>query len=157
MHKQAGFTLIEILMVMAILAILLALVIPGYQQTVRQSRRTEAVSLLTTVASLQQQLKTRAGHFTSDTTELDTTLLKQDYYQLSMVVGDETPLNISTGSSHVQLDCTADPCFKVIAVAVDSQQADTDCAIFTLDHLGRKRSYDHNGQQNPAGPDDPCW
>lgn len=157
MHKQAGFTLIEILMAMAILAILLALVIPGYQQTVRQSRRTEAVSLLTTAASLQQQLKTRAGHFSSDSTELDTTLLQRDYYQLRMVVDDETPLSISTGSSHIQIDCTAAPCFRLAAVAEGAQQADSDCAVFTFDNLGRKRSYDAKGQQNQAGPDDPCW
>jgi len=116
MHKQPGFTLIELMMVMAILAILLALVIPGYQQTVRQSRRTEAVSLLTTAASLQQQFRTRVGHFTSDMTELDTSLLARDYYQLSMVIDDETPLSISTGSSSVQIDCTTAPCFKLAAV-----------------------------------------
>lgn len=157
MQKQPGFTLIEILMVMAILAILLALAIPGYQQTVRQSRRAEALSLLTTAASLQQQLRTRTGYFSSDVTDLGEVLLQRQYYQLHLVVDDETPLSLATGSSQVQLDCPASPCFTLAAVAKGAQQADTDCAVFTLDHLGRKRSYNHSGQQNQAGPDDPCW
>lgn len=157
MHKQSGFTLLEILMAMAIVAILVALVLPGYQQTVQQSRRAEAQSLLSTVASLQQQLRTRAGQFSSDIEELDGALPTQDFYQLNMVVDDEAPLSVLAGSSSVQIECGTSPCFTLAATTQGAQQADTDCAVFTLDHLGRKRSYDQNGQQNEAGPDDPCW
>src|SRR6187549_4261282 len=65
MHNSArarGFTLIEVIIAMAIVAILVAVALPAYRDHMRKSRRAEAQAYLMAVASRQQQflLDTRA-------------------------------------------------------------------------------------------------
>lgn len=55
MKKARGFTLIEIIIVVAIIAILAAIAIPSYQQHLRKGRRANAEAFLSDVASRQQQ------------------------------------------------------------------------------------------------------
>src|SRR5437763_9114219 len=46
MHRERGFTLIEVMVTMAIVAILAAIAVPAYSEYVRRARITEAVSQL---------------------------------------------------------------------------------------------------------------
>ena len=58
MHHSArarGFTLIEVIIAMAIVAILVAVALPTYRDHMRKSRRAEAQAYLMAVASRQQQ------------------------------------------------------------------------------------------------------
>ncbi|OZB35221.1 MAG: pilus assembly protein PilE, partial [Alishewanella sp. 34-51-39] len=48
--KQFGFTLIELMVVVAVIAILASIAFPAYQDSVRKSRRTEARDLLLSAA-----------------------------------------------------------------------------------------------------------
>ena len=57
-----GFTLIEIVMVLAIIAVLTSMAIPSYQGVVRKSRRTEAQAALMELALRQERW--RADHAT---------------------------------------------------------------------------------------------
>ena len=55
MRKTRGFTLIEIIVVVAIIGILAAIAIPSYQSHLRKGRRANAEAFLSDVASRQQQ------------------------------------------------------------------------------------------------------
>jgi type IV pilus assembly protein PilE len=55
LKKTRGFTLIEIMVVVAIVAILAAIAIPSYQAHLRKGRRANAESFLSNVAARQQQ------------------------------------------------------------------------------------------------------
>lgn len=56
MKKHAGFTLIELMITVAIVAILAAIVYPSYQDSVRRGNRGTAQSFLMDVAQREQQV-----------------------------------------------------------------------------------------------------
>lgn len=67
-HRHAGFTLIEVMITVAIVAILAAVALPSYQSYLQSSRRGEAVSFLLEVAAKQQHfLVDRRAYATSIT------------------------------------------------------------------------------------------
>ena len=49
MRRQRGFTLLELMIVVAIVAILATIALPSYQEYVRKSRRAEAVNMMGSV------------------------------------------------------------------------------------------------------------
>ena len=53
--RQSGFTLVELVIVMAIVAILAAVAFPAYQQQVRKGNRAAAQSEMMDIANRQQQ------------------------------------------------------------------------------------------------------
>ncbi len=65
MKKSKGFTLIELMIVVAIVSILLAIAIPSYNNQMRKSRRTEAKQILSDLQLKQE--KWRSNHATYGT------------------------------------------------------------------------------------------
>ena len=65
-QAQHGFTLIEMMIVVAIIGILAAIAIPSYQDYVRKSRRTDATVLLSSIQQAQE--KYRANNVSYATT-----------------------------------------------------------------------------------------
>ena len=61
--QQRGFTLIEIMIVVAIVGVLAAIAIPSYQESVRKSRRAEARGQLLEVAQYLQRFYSQNDSF----------------------------------------------------------------------------------------------
>jgi type IV pilus assembly protein PilE len=90
-----GFTLIEVMIVVAIIAILAAVVYPSYTDFVVRSNRAEAPQQLVRLANLQEQLFVDSRFYTNDLSKLgvsNTTTLETESknYIISSVVNGST-------------------------------------------------------------------
>jgi len=134
-----GFSLIEVMIVVGIVALLVSLAIPSYQEFIMKSRRTEAKELLLTAAQRQQQHFTMNNVYSTDAVnELKVpTTSTNGYYTLSIAAGP-------TGS------ITTSYAMSATAVAGSSQADDSACGTFTLNSLGVKTV---SGSQTSP----PCW
>jgi len=118
----SGFTLIEVMITVALVAILAAVALPAYQEHVRKSRRAEAQAFLMAVAARQQQ-------FLLDTRTYTATLAD---------VGVRTPDNV--GASYtIALAAAAGPppTFSVTATPKPAQ-AHEKCGTLSIDQTGTK-------------------
>lgn len=81
MHHQKGFTLIELMVVIAIVGILAAIAVPAFSEQVRKSRRSEAMNGLSDLQLRQERW--RSNHSTYGTTaEMGNP--KNTYYTLTV-------------------------------------------------------------------------
>ena len=64
MNKLRGFTLIELMIVVAIIAILSAVAVPGYQSYVKKANRADAQQVMMTIVNKQQQYLLDARQYT---------------------------------------------------------------------------------------------
>ena len=66
LKRQRGFTLIELMVTVAIIAILAAIAFPSYQDSLRKSRRTDAKNALTqAMANMERYYTERNTYFTA--------------------------------------------------------------------------------------------
>jgi type IV pilus assembly protein PilE len=123
-----GFTLIELMITVAIVAILAAVALPSYSQYMRKARRGDAQSFMSEVVARQQ-------HF----------LLDRRAYSASITdapasggLGMTIPANVSTYYT-VTLPAVGNspPTFSVQAAPIGSQTSDT-CGTLTINQAGQK-------------------
>lgn len=126
-HNIRGFTLTEILIVVAIVAILSAIAIPAYQDQGFKARRSDAVAALEKAAARQEQFYFQFNNYATVVSAIGgTTSLTspEGYYDIT----------VSTPSPYQSYTLTATP------VTGGPQASDADCATLVLDNLGRKTS-----------------
>lgn len=125
MKKSNGFTLIELMIVVAIVGILAAVVLPAYQNYVLQSHRTAAISAIMDLGSREARYYTTNNSYSASMLTLGyaadpmpVTSASSNYYNLS--VQSITPTT-----------------FILQAVPVGNQAQDS-CGTYTYTSLGVK-------------------
>lgn len=121
-NQTKGFSLVELMIVVAVVGILSAIAYPSYQEHLRKSRRAEAQSLLMTIADRQQQflLDTRSYAGSIDALHIAPPASVTSHYDLTL----------SLAASSV-------PAFTVTAAPLGGQLADK-CGTLTLTNTGAK-------------------
>ena len=69
--RARGFSLIELMIAVAIVGILVAIAVPSYQEHLRKGRRADAQAFLTQVAQRQQQYLLDARTYATDLAQLN--------------------------------------------------------------------------------------
>ena len=135
----SGFTLIEVMVVVVLIAVLASLAIPSYQEFIVKARRTEAKELLYSAAQRQQQHFTQMNVYTTDAVNQlkVATTSTNGYYTLSIAAGHSGSINSSYSMS-------ATP------ATGSSQTSDAACGIFTINSLSQRTV---SGTQTVP----PCW
>ncbi|AAZ26398.1 type IV pilin protein [Colwellia psychrerythraea] len=123
-QKQSGFTLIELMIVVAIIGILAAVVYPSYTDFIVRSNRAEAQRELVRIANLQEQLFVDSRSYSNDMNLLglgaDPFVTENGNYSI-----DATIANNGTT-------------FVLTATAQGSQSRDTDCSNLTINEVGQQ-------------------
>jgi type IV pilus assembly protein PilE len=131
-RHQPGFTLIEVMIVCAVVGVLASVAIPGYQAHLMHSRRADAASALMRLQQAQERFRMHHGLYTADFRALQVAPSSgEGLYALAVEV---------TGPDSYR--ATATP------VAGRAQAGDRECAPLALDvKLGFAQ----------PGPSARCW
>jgi type IV pilus assembly protein PilE len=103
LKKNRGFTLIEILIVVAIVAILAAIAFPSYQNHLRKARRADAQTFMMDVANREQQYLLDARAYATGTSALSSLNVTPPdtvttYYTVTVAAGAATPSFVITAT-----------------------------------------------------------
>jgi prepilin-type N-terminal cleavage/methylation domain-containing protein len=85
---EKAFTLIELLIAMAIMAILALIVLPGYSRYVAKARQQDAKSQLMAIRQAQEIYKLQYGGYTTNTALLSGWVGTLNRYAFSVTVAD---------------------------------------------------------------------
>ena len=136
--QQGGFTLLEVLIVVAILGIVSALAYNSYTRQADDSRRSDAASMLVNAAQQLERCYTRVHTYDVDNVEECNDL------------PDESP------GGHYRLNSELDTNTFTVTAVPQGVQAERDaqrCAFLALDHTGRRTAEDGDGNEAV----DECW
>jgi type IV pilus assembly protein PilE len=126
-RRARGFTLIELMVVIAVIGILAAIAIPAYQDSVRKSRRSIAQGCLTEHAQFMERFYT--------------THLQYHQTRASPPVAVPDPTSCSqdiTAFYDFAFDPAPTATTFVLSAAPKDAQADDECGTMTLSNTGAK-------------------
>jgi len=141
-RRVAGFTLTELMITVAIAAILAAIAYPSYTQYVMRARRSDAKTALLDLAARQERLFSIQNQYSSNPATL----------------GYPPPFPVqvlSSGQAYYQLRVTIDanqssPNYTAFADRIGPQANDA-CGSYTINNLGQQ------GLVNSTQPVASCW
>lgn len=143
--RQSGATLLELMVVVAIITIIASVGYPSYMGHITRANRTAAKSVLLQVADRQEQFFANNKRYANDLTDLG-------YGANGFMINDQGAMTAAGAGDRiyqVQINA-ATPVTYTIAAVPQLRQAghDTQCMTLTLTNAG---------QRGQTGPSTECW
>lgn len=133
MNRPRGFTLIELVIVVAVVAVLAAIALPNYNEHLRKTRRAQ---VKTEMLEVTQRLERR---FTTDRDYTAEALCGQTL---------DSPASGGTVNYTVEIACTAST--YTLTAEPQGNQTQDKCGELTLNHRGTKTA-------DGSAPLSDCW
>lgn len=131
-HSITGFTLIELMIVVAVVAVLASVAYPAYQDSIQKSRRSDAKIALVQAAASEERWFSSNNAYTSNATNIGGGLSPEGFYDVTVVAATLT--------------------YSITATAGADQAGDTNCETFTITQTGAKTSMDDSPAVSTG-----CW
>jgi type IV pilus assembly protein PilE len=141
---HAGFSLIEVMIVLVIIGVLMLVALPGYQDSMRKSHRADGMRDLMELVSRQERFYAQNSGYTDDIETVNglnfgRTISSEEHYNLSVVKCEDAE------------DDDFSACYELRAAARGEQQKDA-CGTLTVNSKGQRS---HTG--SPDNDDLDCW
>ena len=146
-HYRQGFTLIELMIVVAIIGILAAIAIPNYSEYVRKSRRAEAKAMISQIQQAQEKWRANNVAYTKTWSDLAVpgaacgSGLKTEngYYCVTI-----TAYNAAACSGDLSTAADKGTSYCIVATAQGAQTSDSSCTPLNM------KIFNGNATQTPS-------
>ena len=148
-RRPGGFTLIEILVTLVMVAIIAAMAVASYSGQVRKSRRVDAKTALLDLAGREERNLSATNAYSTVAANLGyqgnfPMVVGSGYYQVTVAVPDPNQPAPAAGQP---------PTYALTATPLGDQVNDTTCAVFTVNQLGQRTSVNNGGADSTTS----CW
>ena len=131
MNRRRGFSLLELMIAVAIVGIIASIAYPSYMQYVTKSRRADAQAALVSFAGAMERF------FTVNSTYVGTASGSVPAPPKSSVFPSEAPLDGSDKYYDLKIAAVSSSGFSITAAPKNAQSGDS-CGTLTLDHTGTR-------------------
>lgn len=135
--NAAGFSLIELMIVVVVVGIMFTIALPAYQNSMLKSKRADGKAALMDAANRQERLILDRSTYTIDMAQLG--------FSANPMISPDGNYSVAAAA------CSGGAitsCYKLTATAIAGQAKDSKCQTLTLDYKGAKES-------TPSAND--CW
>jgi type IV pilus assembly protein PilE len=155
-----GFTLIELMIVLAIISILSAIAYPSYMAYILRSHRTDATRALMQASAKLEQFYSQNQSYNQDASA--GTPYNTDNNGLTLLAALNLPIKPTDGSTtegyyRLSVSALAATSYTLKAIPLGTQQKDTECGTFSLDSLGTRGAKAATTPDTTAATVSQCW
>jgi type IV pilus assembly protein PilE len=124
--KQTGFTLVELMITVAIIGILTSVGYPSYQNHIKKAKRVEAQGALVSFATAMEQWRVENNSYKVGT----------DGTVISDIFSNQVPTD--GGTKTYTLSLVSDATSYTLTATPDGTQVSDECGTLTLNNAGEK-------------------
>lgn len=141
-----GFTLIELMVVVAIMGIITAIAYPSYVKQVQKAKRSDAMVALQEITQRQESYFLRQYSYAKDLTQLGYPATSaENLYSLSLTA-------LPAGCTGLRTNACTSYTTSASAVSGKPQEGDKTCKTLSLDNRGKKTAKDNTNTDSTV-----CW